>query len=152
VKANNWNHLLIAGLLLLCTPFASISAKETAAHSSENKPQAVPLEQLRIFAEVFGRIKKDYVEPVDDKQLLEDAIRGMLAGLDPHSSYLSGDRYKDLREGTSGKFGGLGIQVGVEDGFIKIIAPIDDTPAQKAGLKSGDQRCDGRTGDQRLIA
>ncbi|MCU7960714.1 MAG: S41 family peptidase [gamma proteobacterium symbiont of Bathyaustriella thionipta] len=113
-------------------------AKESPPQETASKQQAVPLEQLRIFAEVFGRIKKDYVEPVDDKQLLEDAIRGMLAGLDPHSSYLNADRYKDLREGTSGEFGGLGIQVGVEDGFIKIIAPIDDTPAQKAGLKSGD--------------
>jgi carboxyl-terminal processing protease len=93
---------------------------------------------LRTFAEVFGRIKSDYVEDVEDKTLLEHAIRGMLSGLDPHSSYLTADEYKDLRVGTTGEFGGLGIEVGMEDGFVKVISPIDDTPAQKAGLKAGD--------------
>ena len=102
------------------------------------QPEDVPVDQLRTFAEIFGRIKKDYVEPVEDKVLLEYAIRGMLSGLDPHSSYLNAEDYKDLQAGTSGKFGGLGIEVGLENGFVKVISPIDDTPAQRAGVLAGD--------------
>lgn len=98
----------------------------------------LPLNELRSLAEVFGRIKQDYVEPVSDKTLLDNAIRGMLSGLDPHSSYLDAEGYKDLQIGTSGEFGGLGIEVGMEDGFVKVIAPIDDTPAQHAGVLAGD--------------
>ena len=98
----------------------------------------LPLQELRAFAEIFGRIKQDYVEPVQDDVLLEYAIRGMLTGLDPHSAYLDADEYKELQVGTSGEFGGLGIEVGLENGFIKVISPIDDTPAQKAGVKAGD--------------
>ena len=98
----------------------------------------LPVDQIRTFAEVFAKIKKDYVENVEDGILLENAIKGMLEGLDPHSSYLDEDAYLDLQEGTSGEFGGLGIEVGMEDGFIRVISPIDDTPAQKAGLQSGD--------------
>jgi len=98
----------------------------------------LPLEELRSFTEVFARIKKDYVEEVSDKDLLENAIRGMLSGLDPHSSYLDEEGYKELQVGTTGEFGGLGIEVGMEDGFVKVISPIDDTPAQRAGVKSGD--------------
>jgi carboxyl-terminal processing protease len=98
----------------------------------------LPLEEIRTFTEVFAKVKNDYVEPVDDRTLLENAIRGMLEGLDPHSAYLDQKAYRDLQEGTSGEFGGLGIEVGVEDGFIKVIAPIDDTPAYRAGVKAGD--------------
>ena len=98
----------------------------------------IPLEELRAFAEVFGRIKKDYVKPADDKTLLEDAIRGMVSGLDPHSSYLNDEEYQELQVGTTGEFGGLGIEVGMEDGFVKVISPIDDTPAQRAGIQAGD--------------
>ena len=98
----------------------------------------LPLEDLRTFTEVFAKIKNDYVEPVEDKALLENAIRGMLSGLDPHSSYLVPDDYQELQAGTSGEFGGLGIEVGMEDGFVKVIAPIDDTPAQRAGVEAGD--------------
>ena len=98
----------------------------------------LPLEDLRTFTEVFARIKNDYVEPVEDKALLENAIRGMLSGLDPHSSYLIPDDYQELQAGTSGEFGGLGIEVGMEDGFVKVIAPIDDTPAKRAGVEAGD--------------
>ncbi len=98
----------------------------------------VPLEELRTFTEVFAKIKNDYVEPIDDKTLLENAIRGMLSGLDPHSAYLVPDDYKALQAGTSGEFGGLGIEVGMEDGFVKVISPIDDTPAQRAGVQAGD--------------
>ncbi|HBC57409.1 MAG TPA: peptidase S41 [Gammaproteobacteria bacterium] len=98
----------------------------------------LPLNELRLFTEVFDRIKNDYVEEVDDKTLLENAIRGMLSGLDPHSSYLDPEAYKELQIGTTGEFGGLGIEVGMEDGFVRVIAPIDDTPAQKAGILAGD--------------
>lgn len=101
-------------------------------------PEDLPLEDLRTFAEVYGRIKNDYVEGVQDKTLLESAIRGMLSGLDPHSDYLGKEEYRDLQVGTSGEFGGLGIEVGMENGFVKVIAPIDDTPAQRAGLEAGD--------------
>jgi carboxyl-terminal processing protease len=108
------------------------------AEKEEAGAAPLPLDELRTFTEVFARIKKDYVEPVSDKELLENAIRGMLTGLDPHSSYLDAEGYKDLQIGTTGEFGGLGIEVGMEDGFVKVIAPIDDTPAQRAGVKAGD--------------
>ncbi len=99
---------------------------------------SLPFEDLRTFTEIFGRIKHDYVESVSDKKLLEDAVRGMLSGLDPHSAYLAADEYQELKEGTTGQFGGLGIEVTMENGFVKVVSPIDDTPAQKAGIKAGD--------------
>ena len=98
----------------------------------------LPLAQLQNFTNIFAKIKSDYVEKVDDKTLLTHAIRGMLSGLDPHSSYLDPEQYQELRIGTTGQFGGLGIQVGMEDGFVKVISPIDDTPAYRAGMESGD--------------
>ena len=97
--------------------------------AEKNDASALPLEELRTFAEVFEKIKNDYVEPVEDKNLLKNAIHGMLSGLDPHSAYLVPEDYKQLQRGTTGEFGGLGIEVGMEDGFVKVIAPIDDTPA-----------------------
>ena len=106
------------------------------AERSENA--ALPLDELRTFSEIFAKIKQDYVEPVDDKTLLENAIQGMLSGLDPHSAYLAPDDYEELQAGTSGEFGGLGIEVGMENGFVKVIAPIDDTPAKRAGVEAGD--------------
>ena len=116
--------------IMLSLNYSAIAEKDT-------KPQ-LPLDDLRAFAEVFGKIKSDYVEPVDDKKLLSEAINGMLSGLDPHSSYLDADAFKDLQAGTQGEFGGLGIEVGMEDGFVKVVSPIEDTPAFKAGIKSGD--------------
>ncbi len=104
----------------------------------EKNLDTLPLDELRTFTEVFAKVKNDYVESVDDRQLLENAIRGMLEGLDPHSAYLDKDDYKELQEGTTGEFGGLGIEVGMEDGFVKVISPIDDTPAQRAGIQAGD--------------
>jgi carboxyl-terminal processing protease len=98
----------------------------------------LPVEELRSFAEVFGAIKQNYVEPVEDKKLITEAINGMLAGLDPHSSYLDAESFKELQVGTQGKFGGLGIEVGMEDGLVKVISPIEDTPAYRAGIKPGD--------------
>ena len=98
----------------------------------------LPLEQMRAFTDVFTRIKSNYVEEVSDDELLEHAIRGMLNGLDPHSSYLNTEEFNERRIGTTGEFGGLGIEVGMEDGFVRVVAPIDDTPASRAGMKSGD--------------
>ena len=112
------------------------SQKPTLAPTESALP--LPLDELRKFTDIFGKIKKDYVEEIDDATLLKYAIRGMLSGLDPHSSYLEPSAFSDLRENTSGSFGGLGIEVGMENGFVKVIAPIDDTPAQKGGIEAGD--------------
>src|SRR5918911_4216465 len=99
---------------------------------------SLPIEELRAFTEVFGAIKTNYVEPVEDKKLITEAINGMLTGLDPHSAYLDQEAFKELQVGTQGQFGGLGIEVGMEDGFVKVISPIEDTPAFKAGIKPND--------------
>ena len=98
----------------------------------------LPIEELRAFTEVFGAIKSNYVEPVEDKKLISEAINGMLTGLDPHSAYLDADAFKELQVGTQGQFGGLGIEVGMEDGFVKVVSPIEDTPAYRAGVKPND--------------
>ncbi|MEK7206806.1 MAG: S41 family peptidase [Pseudomonadota bacterium] len=98
----------------------------------------LPLDELRNFTEIFSRIKTDYVEPVEDKKLLSDAIQGMLAGLDPHSNYLDAESFKEMRVETEGQFGGLGIEVTMENGFVKVVSPIEDTPAARAGVKTGD--------------
>jgi len=120
---------LVAGVLI-SMHFAAVAEKDTLT--------SLPIEELRSFAEVFGRIKSDYVEPVSDKKLITEAIKGMLSGLDPHSAYLDSEAFKELQVGTQGEFGGLGIEVGMEDGLVKVISPIDDTPAYHAGIKSGD--------------
>jgi len=98
----------------------------------------LPVDELRAFAEVFGAIKAGYVETVEDKKLINEAINGMLTGLDPHSAYLDQEAFKELQVGTQGEFGGLGIEVGMEDGFVKVVSPIEDTPAYRAGIKPGD--------------
>jgi carboxyl-terminal processing protease len=98
----------------------------------------IPLEEIRQLADVFGAVKANYVEPVDDKRLIQEAISGMLTGLDPHSAFLDSDSFKELQSSTQGEFGGLGIEVGTEDGVVRVIAPIDDTPAARAGIKAGD--------------
>ncbi|WP_165671646.1 S41 family peptidase, partial [Metapseudomonas otitidis] len=113
-------------------------AAESAAAATASGKAPLPLDELRTFAEVLDRIKSAYVEPVDDKTLLENAIKGMLSNLDPHSAYLEPEAFQELQESTSGEFGGLGIEVGTEDGFIKVVSPIDDTPASKAGIQPGD--------------
>ncbi len=123
----------LAGLLAgaaLTVNLSAIADKDAAT--------ALPVEELRAFTDVFARIKNDYVEPVEDKKLITEAITGMLTGLDPHSSYLDAEGFKDLQVGTQGEFGGLGIEVGMEDGFVKVVSPIEDTPAFKAGVKPGD--------------
>jgi carboxyl-terminal processing protease len=122
--------------VLFCLLITGLCAR--AETGTDTETGELPVDEIRAFAEVFARIKKDYVENVEDSVLLEYAIRGLLEGLDPHSSYLDEEAYLNLQEGASGEFGGLGIEVGMEDGFIKVISPIDDTPAQKAGLQAGD--------------
>lgn len=125
--------LVVIGAVLGVT----LSLNYPAVAEKETKPQ-LPLDELRTFAEVYGKIKSDYVEKVEDKKLINEAINGMLTGLDPHSSFLDVDGFKDLQAGTQGEFGGLGIEVGMEDGLVKVISPIEDSPAFKAGIKSGD--------------
>lgn len=120
---------LVAGILVSLN-YSAIAQKEAAA--------PLPIEELRTFADVFNAIKMGYVEPVEDKKLITQAISGMLTGLDPHSQYLDADAFKDLQVNTQGEFGGLGIEVGMEDGFVKVISPIEDTPAFRAGIKAGD--------------
>jgi len=120
---------LVLGLMLSLT-YSAVAEKMT-------RPQ-LPLDDLRAFAEVFGKIKSDYVENVEDKKLISEAISGMLTGLDPHSTYLDADAFKDMQSSTQGEFGGLGIEVGMEDGLVKVVSPIEDSPAYVAGLKSGD--------------
>ncbi len=104
----------------------------------DNEALQLPLSDIRLFTDIYARIKKDYVEEVGDEDLLRGAIRGMLSSLDPHSSFLSQEEFKELQIGTSGEFGGLGIEVGMEDGFVRVISPIEDTPADEAGVQAGD--------------
>ncbi len=114
-------------------------AADSGAPAEEPREQGVlPLDDLRTFADVFSQIRLGYVEEVDDSTLLEYAIQGMLSGLDPHSVYLTADDFEDLQSTTSGEFSGLGLEVGMENGFVKVISPIDDTPADKAGIQTGD--------------
>lgn len=121
-------------LMGLCwSQFAVAAEAPPSPHQGQ-----LPLNELRTFTEVLDRIKNAYVEPVDDKTLLENAIKGMLSELDPHSAFLEPDAFKDLQVSTSGEFGGLGIEVGMENGFVKVVTPIDDTPAQQAGVEAGD--------------
>ena len=132
-------HLSRLTSLALAIALIGSSALTWAETTPSAAPQApLPLEDLRTFAEVMDRIKAAYVEPISDKVLLENAIKGMLSNLDPHSAYLEPEDFRDLQESTSGEFGGLGIEVGTEDGFIKVISPIDDTPASAAGIQPGD--------------
>lgn len=127
--------ILISGIVLGLT---LAIGQGVLAKKPEAQKGGLPLETVRTLSEVFGKIKNNYVEEVEDKVLLENAIRGMLTGLDPHSTYLDSKAFEELRVGTSGEFGGLGIVVGMEDGFVKVISPIDDTPADRAGVKAGD--------------
>src|SRR4051795_5075436 len=122
----------ISGVMLTLN-FSAVANKDT-----QEVLHPLPVEELRAFTEVFGRVKSDYVEPVEDKKLITEAINGMLTGLDPHSAYLDAEAFKELQVGTQGQFGGLGIEVGMEDGFVKVISPIEDTPAFRAGVKPGD--------------
>lgn len=134
----NHKNLLLVALGASLGGLIAIGGNALAERDAATDLNTIPFEGLKTFSEVYGRIRQDYVEPVPDSKLLEDAIRGMLSGLDPHSSYLDQEQYNELKVGTTGQFGGLGIEVGMENGFVKVISPIDDTPAQKAGIKAGD--------------
>ncbi|STY30446.1 carboxy-terminal protease [Legionella wadsworthii] len=124
-------------LMLPLTSYADDEAN-TDPSTSSSTSKAVPLEDVQRFSNAIGEIKKYYVKPIDDKELFDNAIRGMLNGLDPHSSYLDEDEFKELQTSTSGEFGGLGLEVTMEEGVVKVVTPLVDTPAFKAGIKSGD--------------
>lgn len=140
-------RLLWLALLLVLAPFTQ-AQPETGTHSgvpseAELAPESgdqglLPLEELRTFTRVYDQIRNGYVEELSDATLLEFAIKGMIAELDPHSAFLDKKSFENLQSNTSGEFGGIGIEVGMEDGFVKVIAPIDDTPAERAGVQAGD--------------
>jgi len=154
---SQWLPLFVCVLILLFSlpciaESQNTKSEKTRSENSKNKtdslpPSPLPIETLQEFSRAFAQIKNQYVEEIDDKTILTNAIKGMLSGLDPHSSYLDIDSFKSIKEGTTGEFSGLGMEVGMEDGFIKIISPIDDTPAQRAGIKAGDLiiRIEGKT-------
>ena len=132
-KSIKSSTLFLVGLLL----GVSIAIGHSVYALKEQQTE-LPLEALKTFTDVYHRITTDYVEKPDEKKLLEDAIRGMLSGLDPHSNFLNKQEFGELKIGTTGQFGGLGIEVGMENGFVKVISPIDDTPAKRAGIQAGD--------------
>lgn len=135
-------NALALALALLAPQGSALAGDDAApgpsAPATADKPQTLPLDDLRTFVDVFERIRAGYVEPVDDRTLFENAIRGMLTALDPHSAYLNEDDYEDLKTATTGEFGGIGVEIGMDDGMLRVISPIDDTPAAKAGLQAGD--------------
>ncbi|MEN9930536.1 MAG: hypothetical protein RL604_783 [Pseudomonadota bacterium] len=129
----------IKSIALVCSGLiAGVALTLQLSATAQQGSSSLPLDELRNLSNVFGQIKRDYVESVDDKRLLTDAIKGMVSGLDPHSSYLDKKDFAEMQEHTQGKFAGLGIEITSEDGVVKILNPIEDTPAAKAGLLSGD--------------
>jgi carboxyl-terminal processing protease len=129
----------IKSIALVCTGLiAGVALTLQLSATAQQGSSSLPLGELRNLSNVFGQIKRDYVESVEDKRLLTDAIKGMVSGLDPHSSYLDKKDFAEMQEHTQGKFAGLGIEITSEDGIVKILNPIEDTPAAKAGLLSGD--------------
>ena len=130
-----WKKIALYTFGALSGAALSISVQSFAAGQ---KDENLPIQSLKTMAEVYGQIKANYVSTSEDSKLLENAIKGMVSGLDPHSEYMDKKGYADMKESTSGAFGGLGMEIGEEDGFVKVIAPIEDTPAERAGVKSGD--------------
>ncbi|KTD17343.1 S41 family peptidase [Legionella jordanis] len=128
--------LLTTVLIFPATAFTA--EEETSTSDDSTTTKQIPMEDVQRFSNAISQIKKYYVKPVDDKELFDNAIRGMLNGLDPHSTYLDEDSFKELQTATSGEFGGLGIEVTMEDGVVKVVTPLVDTPAYKAGIKAGD--------------
>lgn len=129
--------LKVAGWVALGAMAGALTTMQLQANARSTMTP-LPLEELQQLASVFSIVKSDYVEPVDEKKLINDAIAGMVAGLDPHSQFFDKKSFKEFREGTSGKFVGVGIEIGMEDGLVKIVSPIEGSPAFRAGLKSGD--------------
>lgn len=132
---NGWKK---AGLIGLGTVLGALLTLNFSAVAQRDARLPIPYEDLQLLSAVFGKIKSDYVEPVSDDKLIREAINGMVRGLDPHSDFLDADAFKELQVSTQGKFGGLGIEVGVEDGVVRVVSPIEDTPAFRAGIKTGD--------------
>jgi carboxyl-terminal processing protease len=130
-------NLKVVGLLAMGAVAGALTTIQFQAEA-RNSYGPLPLEEMQQLAAVFGMVKTDYVEPVDEKKLITDAISGMVAGLDPHSQYFDKKSFKEFREGTTGKFVGVGIEIGMEDGLVKVVSPIEGSPAFRAGLKSGD--------------
>src|SRR5260221_11957519 len=131
--------LLVAGILIGALATFGLTQPQLFTGSMANAAASDTYHELNLFGDVFERVRADYVEVPDDKQLIESAINGMLAGLDPHSSYMNPKDYGDMRVTTSGKFGGLGIEATMEDGIVKVTSPMDGTPAAKAGILANDQ-------------
>ncbi len=131
------SKLKVAGWLALGAVAGALTTMQFQA-IARSSVSALPLEELQQLAAVFGMVKSDYVEPVDEKKLINDAISGMVSGLDPHSQFFDKKTFKEFREGTSGRFVGVGIEIGMEDGLVKVVSPIEGSPAFRAGLKSGD--------------
>ena len=132
---NGWKK---AGLIGIGTVLGALLTLNFSAVAQREARLPIPYEDLQLLAAVFGKIKSDYVEPVSDEKLIREAINGMVHGLDPHSDFLDADAFKELQVSTQGKFGGLGIEVGIEEGVVRVVSPIEDTPAFRAGIKSGD--------------
>jgi carboxyl-terminal processing protease len=131
--------LKFAGVLALGMVAGALGTAQLQAVAQRNSSLApLPLEELQQLAAVFGIVKSDYVEAVDEKKLITDAISGMVAGLDPHSQYFDKKSFKEFREGTTGRFVGVGIEIGMEDGLVKVVSPIEGSPAFRGGIKSGD--------------
>jgi carboxyl-terminal processing protease len=128
----------LIGIGMVAGVAASMQFSAFAQQGAPGAGTPLPLDELRQLAEVYGLIKSDYVEKVDDKKLLSDAIAGMVASLDPHSTYLDQKDFAEMREEVAGKFVGVGIEIAMEDGYVKIVSPIEDTPAYRAGIKAGD--------------
>ena len=137
----------IRAFLAVLIAFSLLGVTQVTHADEGSQADVLPIEDLRLFAEIFSMIKSDYVEPIDDATLLRDAVRGMLGGLDPHSSFLDPDSFHEINVDTRGEFGGLGIEVTLDEGVIRVVAPIDGTPADRAGIESGDLiiRLDGKT-------
>ncbi len=132
------SKLKVAGWLALGAVAGALTTMQFQAIARSSSVSQLPLEELQQLAAVFGMVKSDYVEPVDEKKLINDAISGMVSGLDPHSQFFDKKTFKEFREGTSGRFVGVGIEIGMEDGLVKVVSPIEGSPAFRAGLKSGD--------------
>ena len=135
---NMRSRLQQAGLVFTGLCAGVLISLNFSANADKSPLAPLPVEELRNLADVFNAIKQGYVEPVEDKKLITHAISGMLSNLDPHSAYLDAEAFKELQVGTQGEFGGLGIEVGMEDGLVKVVSPIEDTPAYRAGVKAGD--------------
>ena len=131
---SKWKTAGWVGAGVVAGALVTVSAQTVA----RNNVDPLPLQELQQFAAVYGMIKSSYVESTDDKKLISNAIAGMVSGLDPHSQYYDKKAFKEFKEETSGKFVGVGIEISEEDGLIKIVSPIEDSPADKAGLKAGD--------------